>query len=317
MSVSGISGDSAGALFQWQNQKLQARASGSSGSSARAAKTGSLLGGYGNMSAQLSGMVELTRYAMNAMGLENDSRVTFSQIGKYREQLSTEFNNAVREGLGGLGVSDPTALTFTLSADGALTASGADSGDVAGAQAWLNANARLGKDLRARLDAAGAAADAPVVMTLVHAGKLKVTGAESPDTEDLAAVQGALDGSAAGKAIHDGLGSLAVAEDAAFTLKVNADGGVTIESADPAVKAAVQRFFDGNPELVKKFRQIEALSGLDDARKAMQISPSEMRRRIEIESLASWWAGTGNGNASFGSYSNDGLSILSGLNLSV
>ncbi len=69
----------------------------------------------------------------------------------------------------------------------------------------------------------------------------------------------------------------------------------------------VQRFFDEHPEMVKKYRQIETLSGIDDARKAMQISPSDMRKRIQIESMSAWWAGYAGGN----------LSLLTGLNLNI
>ena len=68
--------------------------------------------GSNSISGQLSSMVELTKYAMDAMGLESDSRVTFSQITKYREKLNTEFNTAVKEGLEKLGVSDPSSVTF-------------------------------------------------------------------------------------------------------------------------------------------------------------------------------------------------------------
>ena len=59
-------------------------------------------------------MVELTQYAMDAMGLSDDSRVTFNQILKYRDQLTSEFNASVQEGLADLGVSDPEGVTFTL-----------------------------------------------------------------------------------------------------------------------------------------------------------------------------------------------------------
>ena len=87
-------------------------------------------------------MVELTKYAMDAMGLESDSRVTFSQITKYREKLNTEFNTAVKEGLEKLGVSDPSSVTFTLAEDGSLTATSANASN-----RWSKTPRRDGKSL--------------------------------------------------------------------------------------------------------------------------------------------------------------------------
>ncbi len=318
MNVTGISSNSTTTVFQWNNQQLQSQASGTSTGSARSSNLGKLLSGYGNMSSQLSSMVALTKYAMDAMGLENDSRVTFTQITKYREQLNTEFNTAVKEGISNLGVHDPTALSFTLNTEGELTASGNNANDAANANAWLIANGQLGKDLRSMLTAAGLPKEKEATMNLDATGKLIAANDNSMDAETLTSIQNALDGTALGKSMYDGLNRLAVAADAAFTLKVDdITGDMTVESADSSVKAAMQLFFDNNPELVKKFRQIEALSSLDDARKAIQISPSDMRKRIEIESLASWWSDTGNSNTSFGNYKNSSLSILSGLNLNV
>lgn len=59
------------------------------------------------------------------------------------------------------------------------------------------------------------------------------------------------------------------------------------------------------------------MSGIDDARKAMQIAPNEMRKRIQIESMAAWWAGSNDASSYFGNYANGNLSMLSGLNLNV
>ena len=113
-SVSGINTYTSG-MYQWQNQKLSTSTSGSSSSSSGSSSStlSQMLGGN-NISSQLSSMVELTKYAMDAMGLESDSRVTFSQITKYREKLNTEFNTDDKEGLEKLGVSDPSSVTFTL-----------------------------------------------------------------------------------------------------------------------------------------------------------------------------------------------------------
>ena len=315
-NVSGVNNYTSG-LYQWQNQKLSTSTSGSSSSSGSKSSSSSLnqmLSGN-SISSQLSSMVELTKYAMDAMGLESGSRVTFSQITKYRDQLNNEFNTAVKDGLSKLGVTDPSSVTFTLAADGSLTATSANATDQANVQAWLKGNAAIGKDLRTALTSAGISGSTAVSMTVDSNGKL--IAASSTDSADKAAIQAVLDNSKLGSTLNTGMKSLAVSSDAKFTLKANENGSVTVESSDAATKAAVQKFFDNNPALVKKFGQIQALSGLDDARKSLQVSPSDLRKRIEVESMAAWWAGSGSTSSSFGNYSNGSLSMLSGLNLSV
>lgn len=314
-SVSGINTYTSG-MYQWQNQKLSTSTSGSSSSSSgNSSSSLSQMLGSNSISGQLSSMVELTKYAMDAMGLESDSRVTFSQITKYREKLNTEFNTAVKEGLEKLGVSDPSSVTFTLAEDGSLTATSANATDQANVQAWLKGNAAIGKDLRTALTNAGISGSTAVSMTVDSSGKL--TAASNTDSANKATIQAVLDNSKLGSTLNTGMKSLAVSSDAKFTLKANEDGSISVESSDAATKAAVQKFFDNNPALVKKFGQIQALSGLDDARKSLQVSPSDLRKRIEVESMAAWWAGSGSTSNSFGNYSNGSLSMLNGLNLSV
>ena len=92
---------------------------------------------------------------------------------------------------------------------------------------------------------------------------------------------------------------------------------MTIGGTHPDI-AKIQKVFDSNAGLVKTYSQIEALSGLDQARAAMNISPSAMRKSLQMESLAvAWWSG-GMSNSYFGTYSGqNGFNMLSGLNISV
>lgn len=315
-NVSGVSSYTS-ALYQWQNQKLSTSTSSSSSSSSSTSSSSTLsqLLSGSSISSQLSSMVELTKYAMDAMGLDSDSRVTFSQITKYRDQLNTEFNTAVKEGLAKLGVSDPSSVTFTLASDGSLTASSTNATDQANVQAWLKNNATIGKDLRTALTSAGVSSSTAVSMTVDSNGKL--TAASSTDSSILSSVQTVLNNSTLGQTLKSGMDGLAVGSDAKFTLQTDSNGNIVVESSDAATKAAVQDFFDNNPSLVKKFGQIQALSGLDDARKSLQVSPSDLRKRIEVESMAVWWSGSSDSTSTFGSYANGSLSMLSGLNLSV
>lgn len=409
MSISGIS-NYRDVLFQWQGQQLKSTGS-ETAKSSTASSLSSLFSGS-SITNQLSSMVELTKYAMDAMGLASNSRVTFSQISRYREQLQSEFSQAVRDGLAQTGIHDLSGLTFSLDNDGKLSAVGANAQDRTAAQAWLDANPGLGTDLRAALQEAGVDGETPVEFRLSTTGRMSVVNSTNTSiqsaldgntalTKDLRAeldelgislttplelsfdedgnlairgdhdagasinqwlkenptladavkeelekrnvgisdvslrlaaegnvqiavsngalndIQAVLDkNSDAGKKLVTGLDGLGVDPNITFSLQIGDDGSLTVIS-DHTDRDKVQRFFDENPELVKKYRQIEALSGIDDARKAMQLAPSDMRKRIQIESMASWWADSGSTTSYFGAYSEGNLSLLSGLNLSV
>lgn len=407
MSISSINSYNT-AMLQWQGQQLKTTGN-SSGSTSSPLST--LFSPEASMTSQVSSMVELTKYAMESMGLAADSRVTFSQINKYREQLLTSFNEKVKNGFAGMGISKPEELTFSLNVDGSLSATSPNAADQKNAQAWLDANPSLGMELRSGLATSGLAENTAVSMKLSNTGKLttvntaqtaiqtaidanseqsaklrsalvgmgvdltssmafvldsegklvvsgeheqadqiniwlaentglaeSLTGQLKKQGVDASAVsltlgptgnakatvangelgdiQALLDKSNLGTSLSKGLNNLAIAPDVQFTLQVNAGGSVTVIS-DSADKAKIQKFFDDNPALVKQYQQIEALSGLDDARKAMQVSPAEMRKRIQIESIASWWAGSGDASSYFGNYSNGNMNVLAGLNLSI
>lgn len=407
MSISSVNSYST-AMLQWQGQQLKSTGN-SSGSASNSLNK--LFSPEVSMTNQVASMVELTKYAMESMGLPADSRVTFNQITKYREQLLTTFNENVKNGFAGMAVSDPEDITFTLNADGSLSAASPNTSDQKNAQAWLDVNPSLGMELRSNLAASGLAANTTVSMKLSDTGKLKIVNTAQTATQtaldanseqsarlrsalvgmgvdlatpmtfvldsegklvvsgehtqadeinkwlaentglaenlagqlkkqgvdasaaslrlgqagnvqvainngELGDIQAALDKSDLGNTLSKGLKNLGISPDVQFTLQVNANGSVTVISDSPD-KAKIQKFFDDNPALVKQYQQVEALSGLDDARKAMQASPSEMRKRIQIESMAAWWAGSGNASSYFGNYSNGNMSVLAGLNLNI
>ncbi|MDR1658837.1 MAG: hypothetical protein LBR94_00660 [Desulfovibrio sp.] len=203
MSISATTSSYSGVLLQWQSGLLADETTDTAKSST---STTSL-----SMIEQVSSMIELTEYVMDAMGLAADSRVTFTQLTKYREQLQDEFNQSVSDGLKALGIADPNSLQFTLQS--------------------------------------------------------------------------------------------------------NDDGTVTV-AGDSQDKDTIQNFFDNNSELLQKYKQIEALNGIDAARESLQIAPGEMRKRIQIENMASWWDSLESSSSSFGVYSG-GLSLLDGIDMTV
>lgn len=411
MAVSGIN-NYRDAMYQWQSQQLKSTGS-SSSSSAASTALNTLFGGTASMTSQISSMVELTKYAMDQMGVSSDARVTFSQISKYREQLQSEFNAGVKKGLQESGIKDLSALSFEMDKNGKISVIGENAQDRKAAQAWLDANPDYGKSLlnnmpedafagsstivfnistggkitvkdsiqdkvqavlnqkgdladnaRSRMKTAGIDINYPVEFTFDTDGAIKVAGdseqaqqindwlKENPELEteirmvlsgqkvdpssvtirlgsqgalqatvnnaELNEIQAAFDKSGdIGQKLISGLGNLGIDKNINFSIQIGDDGSFKVISDHPDA-AKLQQFFDDNPELVKKFRQIETLAGIDDARKAMQISPSAMRKRIQIESMSSWWVSSGNSNSYFGQYSGDsGLSLLSGLNLQI
>lgn len=504
---------------QYSRYNWQSETSNSALSSAQTAL--SSMSGSGMLS-QISSMVELTRYAMEQMGIEEDGNVTFSQISKYRNELSQSFDTELRAALKSVGIQDLNGLTFTLSADGQISVQSDNPADKQTAQAYLDAHPELGKsllkgisdegvtltnsvsfrlnggsfvvitpeaedlsvalgdssdiadelrsglaamdvgvgdglkltftedgklavdgshpdadkinawlaeesDLMDRLkelvDEAGADKDR-IVFTLPFSGSLtaelkpqgdsgiqddlkaalgetdlgkslrdglkaeglikgdetlslafdaagnlvvdpetenaeainewlkeqteiadslravckeqgvsednvafgltttgdlipSVSGQQESNDKELAAARAAFAKMGAeAESLLSGLNGLSIDPDAQFTIKLNDDGTVTIGGNHPDIEK-IQEVFDNNPDLVKTYSQIEALSGLDQARAAMNISPSAMRKSLQMEGIAAaWWSG--NMSNSFGAYSSSGgFNMLSGLNLSV
>lgn len=412
MAISSLSSyNNNNALYQWQAQQLKGTGNGSASSSASSALN-SLFGGTTSMTSQISSMVELTKYAMEQMGVGSDARVTFSQITRYRQQLEQEFNEAVKKSIAESGIKDINSLTFELDKDGNITATGGTEADRKTAQSWLadnpefgetllkampagalsssgpiafsisstgrmtvinktesdiqaslNSQANLAQELRQGLRDAGMEVDFPVDLSFDENGDLVVggdvenadainawlkdngelaeavkkelekkgvdqtavslriasTGAPQVSVNDaeLNEIQEGLDrNTETGSAIRKGLESLGIDKNIDFSIQVNADGTISILSDHPDA-AKMQLIFNMDPSLVKKYMQIETLAGLDDAREAMQVSPSAMRKRIQVESMAAWWSSSGNSNSYFGRYSDNSLSLLAGLNLNI
>ena len=100
-----------------------------------------------------------------------------------------------------------------------------------------------------------------------------------------------------------------------FQLKENEKGGLTVSSDHPD-KDKVQKYFDDNPELIKKYREIQMLANLEAARSRMEINPAELKKRLQIENMSAWWNAEGGGNPIM-SNSAGGTSWFSGVNVTV
>lgn len=406
MSISGLSVYANNNRYQWQATQN----AGSSSGSRIQNELGSLTS-YTSMTSQVSGMVELVQYAMKAMGLSEDSRVTFSQLTKYQQQIEKEFDASLKKALEATSLSDISGLTFTLGKDGKLTAAGSTEEDTQKAQSYIDEHPELTEKLVQSLKDAGLELTENLKFTLSSTGEFSLAGGstyafqsllneqeelvdslreglagsnvnpddlslvfddagnlvaadDTPQAYDInnwlrqhseleellkkeleekgialsdvslslpkdggmnidiasdnsEEVQQALrDQKELGKEIYDGLAGLGIDPDITFSMQVESDGSVTVNSSHPDADK-LRRLFKDNPDLTKQYAQVQALSGLEDARASLQIDPSAMRTRLQMETIASSWFSSRSTN-SFGTYSStSGLSLLAGLNLNI
>lgn len=119
-----------------------------------------------------------------------------------------------------------------------------------------------------------------------------------------------------GEKLEADLEKLGVDSTIKFQLKMGEDGKLEVVS-DHADKAKVQKYFDDNPDMVKKYKEIQALADLDTARKSMQVNPTDLRKRIQVESMAAWWGQSGNSTSSIADFSGGDLSFYKGINTTV
>lgn len=117
--------------------------------------------------------------------------------------------------------------------------------------------------------------------------------------------------------VRKDLTALGVDKDIEFRLTSDGQGGVNVVSSH-ADKAKVEKYFKDHPDMVAKFNDIQALTGLDQARKAQQLSPAALRTRIQMESMSLWFDSTSNGgNVSILDFNMQGANFLAGLNRKV
>lgn len=301
-SLNNRSSDSQSGTFFAQGSKS------SSGSTALGTKNGS---SSQSMVEQLSGLLRLTRYAMDEMGLQNDSRVTFSKLKAYCEEVENRFSNGVKEGLETAKV-DPSTLSFTLTEEGRIKAHGSSPFNEALAQMAIDEDPTIAVTLQESLQNAGISVDSPFTFTLGENATVTATGASN-------AWQKLLDSnSVTFSLLSSNLASMHLDSTIDFTLKTNDDDTISVNTADAKYSDVMKAFFKEHSSLVSDFKRTEALSGIEQARKFMRLSPSEARTRLQIESIAAWWdTSAQSSSSSFGSYFKGNYSRMKGINVSV
>ena len=127
------------------------------------------------------------------------------------------------------------------------------------------------------------------------------------------------------KTVRADLKEMGVDPDIEFNLVLDADGNLKVVSDHPD-KAAVEAYFEDNPEMVDVFKHIQALSNLKKAQSRAPDQAAEFTRNMKLslqaEAVQAFFAVTDNNGqdyfnqiANFGS--NGATSYLLGLNTSV
>lgn len=264
-----------------------------------------------SLTEQLSSLVRLTRYAMDAMGLSSDSRVTFSKLQDYCDQVKESFSSAVKEGLG-KAKADLSASVFSLNSYGALKVQSATPLNAALTELALDNNGSLVKELSLKINQSGADLSQGLNFTLSNEGKITVLG-ERDDVQKILDEKNITAASLAAK-----ICAQSIDPNLDFSLKTLEDDSLSVNCANSSFTKVLEAFFDENPSIVKDFQRSEALAGIEDAREFLAISPSEMRTRLQLESMVAWWDSSNySSNSSFGTYSSGTYSRLNGINVSV
>ncbi len=417
MSVSSVGTSSYSAYtYQWKNQSLQ-------GSTVNTQATQSASSAYSyNGLSTVSSMVELAQYAMEAMGVGSNDRVTFSQIEQYKTELEKEFNETMNLLIDATGISESASFSMNIAADGSASISSTHE-DANAIKSYFAANPQWALDIRNALTEQGIALDMPVAISVSASGDIRVSSSaedttldseigtdfisalessmkETEDTSDEENAEADADDSAQtltqamiltrntdgtlsvnsdhpqsealtaqlaeDPSFAEELDALLAAEGADFTqsqtVTLNTDGSLVYEvpmdateqealrdyfenstlgasmksdmksqGIDPDIDfrlsivdgkvvvnsshedaATIQALFDNSAELTKLYMQVDALAGLESARKSMQVDPDTLRERIVIENMAAWWSTTG--TSTVGSYFSGTLSTFSGVN---
>ncbi len=200
------------------------------------------------------------------------------------------------------------AVNFIRSAEGKLSVDNAHP-QYEALQAQIDADPSFAEDIDALLEAEGVDLSQAQTFTLNTDGTLVL---DIPmDDAQKTALQEYFADSSLGTSMKNAMQSEGIDPNIDFRLSI-VNGKVTVNSTH-ADAQKIQALFDGSEELSKLYMQVDALAGLESARKSMQVDPATMRNRLVIENMAAWWS-TSSTTSSIGSYFSGSLSTFSGVN---
>lgn len=147
----------------------------------------------------------------------------------------------------------------------------------------------------------------------VKNGKISVT---SSDAKVKAAIETYFKDNTEAADNYKAVDAMTKSDDVKFQLTFGKDGKPVVVSSHPD-RDLIQNYFDNNPDIVKKFQQLDSVNTVDQARKAQNLSPTEIRKRIQMESLSTWFVGTGMSTSSIMDFSGGSTALMNGLNMKV
>ncbi len=173
-------------------------------------------------------------------------------------------------------------------------------------QAYIDANPALADEVKAILESEGKSDLDNINLSIDSNGNITVDAPLEKTDESL---ESFLVQNLVGQNMKAGLKTHGIDPNVDFRLSIE-NGKVVVNSSHPDA-ALVQALLDSDEELTKAYMQIDALAGIDGARKSMQIDPSAMRTQLEMQSMSTWWAQSG--TSTFSSYADGSLSSMTGI----
>ena len=210
-----------------------------------------------SLTEQISGLVRLTRYAMDSMGLGSDSRVTFSRLKEYCEQVQEQFSTSVTEGLEAARADLGTA-TFSMNAKGEVAVHSTSQLTESLAELGLAQASGEVAELQKNLLAAGVDLSKGFSFSFDEDGTLTALG-------ESAKWQSALDANnVSAFNLVSVIANQGIDPSIAFTLKSNSDMSVSVNTGNSEYKKALQAFYDLRKQAQKNGLQDMTLDEINE-----------------------------------------------------
>ncbi len=252
MSISSVGNSYSAYTFQWQNQSLQ----GSSTNPAASTSTSTSSNFSYQGASTVSSMIELIQYSMEAMGVSENERVTFSQVDAYKEELSKEFSKELSARITATGVNTDAFFSVTLDTEGKILINSAHE-DKAKIQSHFSSNPNFGTDLLKSIEQAGYDVSEPIQFNVDG------TGAVSLVSSSQSALQSAFEGN---NVLGAGLIESLELEELLFEedLELNYNNGALTVNAESENASELQAYIDANPNLAAEVKAILEGAGKAD-----------------------------------------------------
>ncbi len=253
MTVSSIQSDVYSAYsYLWSNQQLQEAIQNTSSTSS----TSSVMSTFSSYegSSTISSMVELAQYAMDAMGISANEKVTFAQIVDYQSSLESAFSESLSASIQASGVADDATFSIALDADGNILVSSTHD-DSSKIQQYFDDNPDIGTQLREALTMNNVDTESTVYFSV------DATGTTSVISSAQQALQSYFDTNTdISSQLLQGLEEVGTELSASLSLSLDEDGVLSFDPEHPEAEA-IQSYLDSNPDMATELQTILAEQG--------------------------------------------------------